>query len=158
MLLSSVAETVYWMARYLERAEDTARLTQAYTHLVMDIPRGADLGWDILVKILDGEPIFADALRREMVRRGAEVQDRARTVEAKEEVVEIANAGDFDLVVIPGHGHGAADTPYGRRRLRDFLVRHLLGFEDGAGLKVSLSHELSLEKFGGGSVRLITPF
>ena len=36
---------------------------------------------------------------------------------------------DFDLVVIPGAGHGAAGTPYGRRRLRDHLVRHLLAVE-----------------------------
>lgn len=36
---------------------------------------------------------------------------------------------DFDLLVIPGAGHGAAETPYGRRRRADFLVRHLLGVE-----------------------------
>jgi dipeptidyl-peptidase-4 len=36
---------------------------------------------------------------------------------------------DFDLLVIPGAGHGAAGTPYGRRRQRDFLVRHLLKVE-----------------------------
>ncbi len=36
---------------------------------------------------------------------------------------------DFDLVVIPGAGHGAAGTAYGRRRQRDFFVRHLLGVE-----------------------------
>ena len=36
---------------------------------------------------------------------------------------------DFDLLVIPGTGHGAADTPYGNRRRQDFFVRHLLGVE-----------------------------
>jgi dipeptidyl-peptidase-4 len=34
---------------------------------------------------------------------------------------------DFDLVIIPGQGHGAAETPYGRRRRADFFVQHLLG-------------------------------
>ncbi|MEM7630369.1 MAG: prolyl oligopeptidase family serine peptidase, partial [Planctomycetota bacterium] len=34
---------------------------------------------------------------------------------------------DFDMLVIPGAGHGAGDTPYGRRRSLDFLERHLLG-------------------------------
>jgi uncharacterized alpha-E superfamily protein len=48
------------MARYLERAEDTARLTQAYTHLIMDIPSGSEPGWDVLVRILDAQPIFAE--------------------------------------------------------------------------------------------------
>ena len=34
---------------------------------------------------------------------------------------------DFDLLIIPGAGHGAAESPYGRRRRADFFVRHLLG-------------------------------
>ena len=36
---------------------------------------------------------------------------------------------DFDLLVIPGAGHGAAESPYGKRRRADFFVRHLLGRE-----------------------------
>ncbi|MDH3590854.1 MAG: S9 family peptidase, partial [Planctomycetota bacterium] len=36
---------------------------------------------------------------------------------------------DFELVVIPGAGHGAAGTPYGKRRMQDFFVRNLLGVE-----------------------------
>ncbi|MEP5566447.1 MAG: alpha-E domain-containing protein [Halioglobus sp.] len=57
-VLSRVAERLYWMARYMERSEDMARLTQAYSHLVMDIPEGTDLGWDVLVRVLDGQPVF----------------------------------------------------------------------------------------------------
>jgi dipeptidyl-peptidase 4 len=36
---------------------------------------------------------------------------------------------DFDLLVMPGVGHGAAETAYGSRRRQDFFVRHLLGVE-----------------------------
>jgi dipeptidyl aminopeptidase/acylaminoacyl peptidase len=36
---------------------------------------------------------------------------------------------DFDLLIIPGQGHGAAETPYGSRRRMDFLVRNLMGKE-----------------------------
>lgn len=36
---------------------------------------------------------------------------------------------DFDLLVMPGTGHGAAETKYGTRRRRDFFVRHLLDVE-----------------------------
>ena len=36
---------------------------------------------------------------------------------------------DFDLLVLPGVGHGAAETPYGQRRRQDYFVRHLLGVE-----------------------------
>lgn len=57
-MLSRVAERVYWMARYIERAEDTARLIAAYNHLIMDIPRGMEPGWEILVRILDADPVF----------------------------------------------------------------------------------------------------
>jgi dipeptidyl-peptidase-4 len=36
---------------------------------------------------------------------------------------------DFDLLVVPGAGHGTASTPYGERKLDDFFVRNLLGVE-----------------------------
>ncbi len=62
-MLSRVAERVYWMGRYLERAECTARLVDAYHHMVMDIPRGSQPGWDILVRILDAEPLADEHFR-----------------------------------------------------------------------------------------------
>ncbi|MBW3623475.1 MAG: prolyl oligopeptidase family serine peptidase [Armatimonadetes bacterium] len=45
---------------------------------------------------------------------------------------------DFELLVVPGGGHGITGTLYGRRRLQDFFVRHLLGVDpphDNASLK-----------------------
>jgi dipeptidyl aminopeptidase/acylaminoacyl peptidase len=36
---------------------------------------------------------------------------------------------DFDMLVVPGGGHGIAESPYGARRRSDFFVRHLLGVE-----------------------------
>ena len=36
-MLSRVAESVYWAARYLERVENVARLVRSYNHLIMDI-------------------------------------------------------------------------------------------------------------------------
>lgn len=36
---------------------------------------------------------------------------------------------DFELIVFPGKGHGIGESPYGKRRRRDFFVRHLLGVE-----------------------------
>ncbi len=39
---------------------------------------------------------------------------------------------DFDLLIVPGAGHGAAETPYGSRRRKDFFVRNLLGVEPRA--------------------------
>ena len=57
-MLSSVAERLYWMSRYLERTQDTARLIQSYNHLIMDIPKGAEPPWDIMIDILDARPSF----------------------------------------------------------------------------------------------------
>lgn len=36
---------------------------------------------------------------------------------------------DFDMLVVPGAGHCPSGTPYVKRRLQDFFVRHLLGVE-----------------------------
>lgn len=36
---------------------------------------------------------------------------------------------DFDLLVVPGAGHGVGERPYPARRRQDFFVRHLLGVE-----------------------------
>ncbi|MHC4733857.1 MAG: DPP IV N-terminal domain-containing protein [Planctomycetota bacterium] len=36
---------------------------------------------------------------------------------------------DFDMLVVPGSGHGVGERPYARRRRMDFFVRHLLGVE-----------------------------
>jgi dipeptidyl-peptidase 4 len=41
----------------------------------------------------------------------------------------IAADKDFDLLIMTGRGHGAAESDYGRRRRADFFVRHLLGAE-----------------------------
>ena len=42
----------------------------------------------------------------------------------------LAKAGqDYELVVVPGTGHGAAETPFGFRKRMDFLERHLLNIE-----------------------------
>lgn len=62
-MLSRVADRVYWMARYIERAEDTARLVAAYNHLIMDIPRGSQPDWDVLIRILDADEIFDERFR-----------------------------------------------------------------------------------------------
>jgi dipeptidyl-peptidase 4 len=51
--------------------------------------------------------------------------------------IQVANAliqanKDFDLLLIPGVGHGACETPYGQRRRADYFVRNLLGVEPRA--------------------------
>lgn len=51
-MLSRVAARIYWMSRYLERAENNARLMSVYGQLLLDLPAGAGLGWDVPLEIL----------------------------------------------------------------------------------------------------------
>jgi dipeptidyl aminopeptidase/acylaminoacyl peptidase len=41
---------------------------------------------------------------------------------------------DFELLIVPGGGHGVGESPYASRRRMDFFVRHLLGIEPRVGL------------------------
>ena len=50
-MLSRVAENIYWMARYVERAEDTARMVGVNTNLLLDLPKGIAPGWRPLIDI-----------------------------------------------------------------------------------------------------------
>ncbi|MDK2777774.1 MAG: alpha-E domain-containing protein [Pseudomonadota bacterium] len=57
-MLSKVAERIYWAARYLERAESTARLLTIYDKLLFDLPRQVDLSWYNLIVINSLEADF----------------------------------------------------------------------------------------------------
>lgn len=57
-MLSRVANHIYWMARYLERAENTARLIQVNTHLLLDLPRTVTLGWEPIIDMLSFRDTF----------------------------------------------------------------------------------------------------
>ena len=50
-MLSRVVENVYWLSRYLERAENTARIINVNAHLLLDLPKGIAPGWLPLVDI-----------------------------------------------------------------------------------------------------------
>ena len=57
-MLSRVAERVYWLGRYLERAENSARLLNVYSTLLLDLPPGATIGWHTLVEITGSREEF----------------------------------------------------------------------------------------------------
>lgn len=57
-MLSRVAENIYWMARYIERAENTARLVMVNTNLLLDLPKGLQPGWKPIIEILGSEDYF----------------------------------------------------------------------------------------------------
>ncbi len=57
-MLSRVAQNIYWMARYIERAEDTARIINVNTNLLLDLPRNMTFGWLPLIFIVGAEKRF----------------------------------------------------------------------------------------------------
>jgi len=59
-MLSRVAENLYWMARYLERAENTARLINSTTQVLLDLPRGATFGWDVLLRVAGLDKLYSE--------------------------------------------------------------------------------------------------
>ena len=54
-MLSRVAETLYWLGRYVERAENAARIVTVNANLLLDLPRGTALGWEPLIAITGSE-------------------------------------------------------------------------------------------------------
>jgi uncharacterized alpha-E superfamily protein len=59
-MLSRVAERVFWLARYLERVENTARLVNVHTSLLMDMPEHMEVNWFTPVTIFDAEALYFD--------------------------------------------------------------------------------------------------
>ncbi|MFI3157893.1 MAG: alpha-E domain-containing protein [Methylococcaceae bacterium] len=57
-MLSRSAERLYWLARYLERTENIARLVSVHMNLLMDLPNGVEMGWLQLVRINASEQQF----------------------------------------------------------------------------------------------------
>src|SRR5258708_21212469 len=58
-MLSRVADSIYWMSRYGERAENVARFIEVNLQLMLDSPSGEDQQWEPLVNTTgDHEPFF----------------------------------------------------------------------------------------------------
>jgi len=57
-MLSRVADNLYWFGRYLQRAENTARVVNVHGYLLFDLPKRVTFGWLPLVQIMGGEAEF----------------------------------------------------------------------------------------------------
>ncbi|MBE0365486.1 hypothetical protein PULV_b0065 [Pseudoalteromonas ulvae UL12] len=57
-MLSRVASNIYWLGRYLERAENTARIINVNTNLLLDLPKYIKLGWQPLLEITSTSDSF----------------------------------------------------------------------------------------------------
>ena len=59
-MLSRVAESIYWMSRYIERAENVARFVDVNLHLMLDLPVGIQTQWNPLVATTGDDEVFAE--------------------------------------------------------------------------------------------------
>lgn len=146
-MLSRVANRIYWMARYLERAENTARLINVNGHLLMDLPMRTQVGWRPLVEIMGAEPLFEslyeDYSERNVVKflvgdqrnpgsilsSLSNARENARTVrdiiprEGWEQINELYLKARQEL-----------QAAYGQRRRYDYLYSLILGNQQITGL------------------------
>lgn len=57
-MLSRVAESIYWMSRYIERAENVARFVDVNLQLLLDQPVGIQAQWEPLVATTGDDDLF----------------------------------------------------------------------------------------------------
>jgi uncharacterized alpha-E superfamily protein len=60
-MLSRVAESIYWMARYVERAENLARFIDVSLNLILDQPEIAAQQWEPLIFATGDQDLFANS-------------------------------------------------------------------------------------------------
>lgn len=58
-LLSRVADSMYWMARYIERAENAARFVDVNLQLMLDLSVGIQEQWEPIIQIGADDELFA---------------------------------------------------------------------------------------------------
>ncbi len=59
-MLSRVADDLYWFGRYLQRAENTARLINVNANLLLDLPQNTVYGWEPLIQIVGVEDTYRE--------------------------------------------------------------------------------------------------
>jgi uncharacterized alpha-E superfamily protein len=94
-MLSSVANRVYWVGRYLERTENTARLLNVYSNLLLDLPADAGVSWHQLMRILGCDAEFA-AHRRWPMERNA-VKFIASSLENSSSIANSVTMARFNI-------------------------------------------------------------
>lgn len=59
-MLSRVADSIHWMSRYIERAENIARFIDVNLNLMLDLPHGSNQQWEPLVRTSADLPLFRE--------------------------------------------------------------------------------------------------
>ena len=101
-MLSRVADSLYWMSRYIERAEDITRILTVNFHALLDLPALDEArAWQPLIKITGDEKLF------EACFVGKVAEDR------------IAQGSHLPRDPMP-----VSASPYNSRNITEFLLWH----------------------------------
>jgi uncharacterized alpha-E superfamily protein len=154
-MLSRVANRIYWMARFLERAENMARLVNVNSHLLLDLPSRVQVGWRPLVEILGSETQFEQnhegyderAVVRFLVGDPqypssvigslASARENARTVR---DIIPREAWEQINELYLNARKH--LPSAYGQRKRYDYLNSIILGNQQVTGLLAgTMSHD-----------------
>lgn len=58
-MLSRVANSIYWMSRYIERADNLARFINVTREFVLDVPAGSEQQWQPLISVTGDNKLFS---------------------------------------------------------------------------------------------------
>lgn len=155
MLLSRVADDIYWAARHLERAEDTARVVRAHAETIADLPGTTETSWQPLIAVVGSaehfEGRFGDVSESTVVGYLLSDQDNpssvVRCVSAARENLRTAR----ETIPVDGwqavndlHHYVSVEADRGaHRRARDRFTRHVISDSrriDGI-LATTMSHD-----------------
>ena len=59
-MLSRTAQAIYWMSRYVERAENVARFIEVNGHLMLDLPLTPANQWEALLYTTGDQDLFKE--------------------------------------------------------------------------------------------------
>lgn len=160
-MLSRVAQNIFWMARYIERAENIARLINVNTNLLLDLPKSANVGWMQIINILGSGQLFDEQHDTEtpeersvlrfiisdqknpgsIVSSLASARENARTIRdiIPRETWERIN----DLYMV---AKGNAPSGIARRQRYDYLSRVIMGAQTITGqLAGTMLHDVGYD-------------
>ncbi len=84
MLLSRIAETMFWLGRYVERGEDLSRVIVAHEQLYLDIPKDAAT-WHPLLELCGLEndsSVFETGSAQNLVRKLVKGEDNPASIQS----------------------------------------------------------------------------
>jgi uncharacterized alpha-E superfamily protein len=156
LLLSRVADDIYWGARYLERAEDTARVVRAHAETVADLRGEQAASWQPLITVVGSnaqyderfggdvsEAAVVEFLLSDPINQGSVVRCVAAARENLRTTRETIPIEGWQAVNDLHHYVNVESDRGADRRARDRFIRHVVSDSrriDGI-LATTMSHD-----------------